>query len=107
MKEHTHSPITYLLGRASYTTLQILSVKGRVGVTPHVRNSFFADNFVGKGGGYPPYGQILKVVFDILPLTAQRILIQFQNITTVTKFKNNILLVNLSNWQNGIFFIVF
>ena len=31
--------------------------KGGDGGTPQIRNSLFAENFVRKGGGYPPYGQ--------------------------------------------------
>ena len=40
------------LGMTSNTTLRILSVKGGGG-TPHVRNSFFAENVVRKGGQNP------------------------------------------------------
>ena len=31
--------------------------KGGEGGTPQIRNPLFAENFVRKGGGNPPYGQ--------------------------------------------------
>ena len=37
-------------------------------VTPRIRNPFFAENFVLKGGGGTPLtAKIGKVVFDVLP----------------------------------------
>ena len=37
------------------------------GGTPHIRNSFLAENFVRKGGGTPLTDKIRKVVFDFAP----------------------------------------
>ena len=46
--------VLYTLGSPSNTTLQIFVRKGGGGITPQIRNSFFAGKKIRKGGGVPP-----------------------------------------------------
>ena len=60
-KKHNFSPFLEINFRRNVR-------KGGRGGTPQIRNLFFGENFVRKGGGVSPLtDKIRKVVFDVLP----------------------------------------